>query len=71
MALLIFCGTLIFVVGLTHEVKYQRTNNSRKHFITEIQNQRNLNTIKQSEVVKPRNLMPSNINETTVIDITY
>ena len=34
--------------------------------MTKIQNQRNLNPMKQSEIAKPRNLMPANINETTV-----
>ena len=45
------------MVGLTHQIS---------RLITEIQNQLNLNTTKQSKVVKPIHLVLSNIIETTV-----
>ena len=36
-------GALIFVVGLNHEIKCQRTSNSKSLFITEIKKTTKLN----------------------------
>ena len=55
-----------FVVGPNHEIKCPRITENQTFFPSKIQNPRIQMPSKQPFIVKPRNLMPSKFNETTV-----
>ena len=56
-----------FVVGPSHEIKCPRIKKNKTFFPSKIQNQRIQMLSKQPFIAKPRNLMPSKFNETSVL----